>query len=315
VDGLPLPLRGPLDQQDGLLSRAQLVDLGFGDHDLRRWRRRRLLVPVHPGVYVDHTGTLTWHQRAWAAVLSVSPAALFGCCALTGDPGPGWREHDDAGPLHVVVESHRRIAAPPHVAAHRVTGLDHRVQWLRSPPRMRVEEAVVDAASRAADDLAAIQVVAAAVGSRSTTAARLLEALSRRGRVARRTFLEGVLRDVGEGACSVLEVAYLRDVERAHGLPRGRRQAPRGDRPGLRDVLYVAEAVAVELDGRLDHAGTRERDADLERDLAALAEGLTTARVGWSQAARHPCRTARAIAVLLRRHGWVGEIHPCPRCS
>ena len=315
MDELPLRLRDLLAQQDGVLSRAQLVDLGLGDHDLRRWRRQRLLVPVHPGVYVDHTGVLTWHQRAWAAVLSVSPAALFGCCALRAIHGPGWREHDDAGPLHVAVESHRRIATPAHVESHRVTGLDDRVQWLRSPPRMRVEEAVIDAASRATDDLAAIQVMAAAVGSRSTTATRLLDALSQRVRVARRTFLEGMLRDVGEGACSVLEVAYLRDVERAHGLPRGRRQAPRGDRPGLRDVLYVAQGVAVELDGRLDHAGARGRDADLERYLAALAEGLTTARVGWSQAARHPCPTARAVAALLRRHGWVGEIHPCPRCS
>jgi len=314
VQHLPLAVRAVLDGQGGVISRRQTAALTFDDHDLRRWRRQRLLVAVHPGVYVDHTGAVTWHQRSWAAVLAAAPSALFGCCALRAIHGPGWRAHDDAGPLHVAVATHRRVTAPGGVQVHRVGELDDRVQWHRSPPRMRVEEALVDAASGARDDLAAVHVLAGAVGARTTTAPRVLAALCTRSRVPRRAFLTGVLDDVGRGACSVLEVAYLRDVERAHGLPDGRRQAPRPDRPGLRDVLYADQGVVVELDGRMDHTALPERDADLERDLAGLARGLTTARIGWTQTARNPCRTAHAVAELLQSRGWTGRPRRCPRC-
>ena len=44
--------------------------------------RRREWARVHPGVYVAHTGPLSWPQRAWSAVLLVAPAALSGSSAL-----------------------------------------------------------------------------------------------------------------------------------------------------------------------------------------------------------------------------------------
>src|SRR5690242_3020954 len=65
-----------LDQQAGVVARRQLVDLGATKADLRRWLRRREVVAVHPGVYVNHTGPLTWNNRAWSAVLLHWPAAL-----------------------------------------------------------------------------------------------------------------------------------------------------------------------------------------------------------------------------------------------
>ena len=46
------------------------------DADIARMLRRRDLVTVLPGVYVNHTGAQTWEQRAWAAVLYFWPAAL-----------------------------------------------------------------------------------------------------------------------------------------------------------------------------------------------------------------------------------------------
>ena len=64
-----------LARQDGVVSRQQLLSLGAARHDVERWLRRRDLTRVHPGVYVDHTGPLGWHQRAWAACLLHPPAA------------------------------------------------------------------------------------------------------------------------------------------------------------------------------------------------------------------------------------------------
>ena len=79
-------------------------------------------------------------------------------------------------------------------------------------------------------------------------------------------------------------------------------------------MLYVEQRTVVELDGRLDHTRLVDRDADLDRDLQALTDGLVTARVGWGQAVRRACRTARAVGNLLQARGWTGEPTACHRC-
>ena len=55
--------------QNGVVSRAQVLACGEREHDIRRRLRRREWSVVLPGVYVDHTGPLTWEQRASAGVL------------------------------------------------------------------------------------------------------------------------------------------------------------------------------------------------------------------------------------------------------
>lgn len=138
---------------------------------------------VHQGVYVDHTGPLTWLQRAWAAVLLAWPAALSHGSAVRAADGPGRRGHD-AETIHVAVSAERRVTPAAGVEVHRVTGLEDRVLWNTSPPRMRIEEAVVDLAAEARSELDALALVADAVQSRRTTAARLLATLEDRSRGA-----------------------------------------------------------------------------------------------------------------------------------
>ena len=53
-----------LSQQSGVVSRRQLLRAGLTDNDIARLLRRRELARVHSGVYVDHTGPLSWLQRA-----------------------------------------------------------------------------------------------------------------------------------------------------------------------------------------------------------------------------------------------------------
>ncbi len=161
--------------------------------------RRRELSPLHPGTFVDHAGTPTWLQRAWAGVLYASPAVLCDESAL------------------------RVVKSQPGLLVHRTAHLDERALWQLGPPRVRYEEAILDLAARARSDLDAVGVVTEACGSRCTTAMRLLESLARRVRLPRRRFVQAVLTDVHSGACSVLEHAYLQRVERAHGLPRALR--------------------------------------------------------------------------------------------
>lgn len=185
-------------------------------------------------------------------------------------------------------------------------------------PRARVEEATLDVASLAGDDFAAYAVLARAISSRQTTPSRLREALAGRSRIARRAFLLAALDDLVAGACSVIERAYLSDVERAHGLPTAGRQVVGSSRgPVYRDVLYHRFGVCLELDGRADHTDPVARDRDIDRDLDAVAnqQARTTVRIGWGQAVGRPCRTARRVGRVLQHHGWDGEPHPCARCA
>jgi hypothetical protein len=305
-----------LREQSGVVSRRQALGAGLGDHDIRRLLRTRQWAPVHDGVYVDHTGPLLWLQRAWAAVQLAWPAALCHDSALRAADGPGKRERDDAGPIHVAVDRDRAFVAPPGIVPHRLADLGLKAQWNLSPPRLRIEQAVLDVAAEAADDFRAIAVLAAAVQSRRTTADRVLHALHGRSRIARRPFLIGVLRDIEEGSCSVLEHGYLTRVERPHGLALPDRQVAASSRgPIYRDVEYRRHGLVLELDGRLFHASTEARDRDLDRDLDAAVDGRDTVRLGWGQVFGRSCWTAVRVASLLQMRGWEGEMAPCPLCA
>ncbi|WP_148615571.1 type IV toxin-antitoxin system AbiEi family antitoxin domain-containing protein [Nocardioides rubriscoriae] len=303
-----------LERQSGVVSRAQLLDHGVAATTIRRRIRRRELVMRVPGVYVNHTGDLSWRQRAWVAVLALEPAALCHRSALRADDGPGRVPVDEV--IHVAVDRTRSPAAPPGVRLHHLARLDDKVRWSASPPRVRAEHAVLDVASEAADDLAAIAALADAVQARRTTAARLATTLATRERIARRAFLDGVLADVAAGTCSVLEHGYLTRVERPHGLPVAKRQVADSSRgPLYRDVEYAPARLRVELDGRLFHDNAQARDLDLDRDLDSALDGHLTVRLGWGQVHGRPCTTARKVGTLLQQRGWEGRPIPCPHCA
>lgn len=306
-----------LREQAGVISRRQALGLGMSEVQLRRTLRRREWVLVHPGVYVDHTGPLAWLQRAWAAVLFAWPAALYLDSSLRAHEGPGRRVRDEAV-IHVAVDRGRRLIAPPEVRVHHLGGLDPRVLWNLSPPRLRYEDSVLMVAAERSVDLDVIAVLADACGGRRTTAARLLGALDDRLRLPRRAWITAILRDVDDGTCSVLEHGYLTKVERTHGLPRGRRQAPAHGavRPQFRDVLHEEYGLVIELDGRLFHTAVGDRDRDLERDLdAAVDRTEETLRLGYGQVFERACSTAVKIGRVLQRRGWAGAPTRCPSCS
>lgn len=298
-------------RQDGVVSRAQLVAAGAVDHDVRRWVRRRLLVPVHRGVFVNHTGELSWSQRAWAAVLATTPSALDGWSALRAS-GLKVERPDDV--VHVAVAASRRVRAPEGVVLRRVHDLEQRVRWSASPPRLRLEEAVLHVAATAADDLTAVGILTDAVQARHTTATRLRSVLDGRERWPRRAVLTDVLVGLEQGTHSVLEHAYLRRVEQAHGLPRGVRQGTLPGNGDAYDVLYEGPRVVVELDGRSYHSLARDRYRDLERDARVVRAGYLPLRLGWLQLLGTPCETARRIGEVFRSRGWVGDVRPCARC-
>jgi very-short-patch-repair endonuclease len=173
-----------------------------------------------------------------------------------------------------------------------------------------LEDTVLDLCGQtSAEDV--VHLLTRAVQRHRTSPQLLLRRLRQRSRSGNRELITAVLAEVAVGAQSPLELRYLRDVEKAHGLPRGRRQAPRG--PYLRDVLYEEYALLAELDGRPGHEGTG-RFRDMTRDNFALLAGEATLRLGWPDVAGDPCGVARLVARVLQQRGWTGEIVRCHRC-
>jgi hypothetical protein len=301
-------------EQSGVVARRQVLAAGIGDSFIDKRLRRKDWARVHNGVYVNHTGPLTWMQRAWAALLFYWPAALSHESALKIS-GVRTDPKDDAL-IHVAVAQERRVHKQDGIRLHRVSRLPTYVQPNRSPARIRLEHSLLDVASAATGNDRAIALLGDACQQRLTTPARLVEALRVRPRLPRRQFLLEVLDDVANGVYSVLEHRYLTHVERPHGLPTARRQrrVRQGRTVAYRDVEYLALRTVVELDGRLGHEETLDRWNDLDRDIDSAVEGDLTLRVGWRHA-EDPCRTATAVGRALQARGWAGRPRPCsPTC-
>jgi hypothetical protein len=306
-------------QQDGLVTRGQVLARGLGDGFIDTRLRRKDWRRVHRGVFIDHTGPLTWRQELWAALLFYGEAdGRAAACDRSALVLCGISAPAAGSVVHVAVDRDRRVHRLPGVRLHRMTSFEEHVHPQRRPARLRLEVAVLQAAASARDEAAAIAVLADACQKRRTTPPRLVGVLDALPCLRRRAFMVSVLRDVAEGAHSVLEHRYLTSVERAHGLPRARRQRRGSDgRSGSawRDCLYLGGLLVVELDGRLGHEWTEDRWADFDRDIEAAAGGALTLRLGWRQVL-DPCRVAAALVRVLRRLGWDGEPHRCsPTCG
>ncbi len=149
---------------------------------------------------------------------------------------------------------------------------------------------------------------------RITTPQRLAAAMQNRARQRNRALIASVLGEVATGAESPLELRYLKDVERAHRLPVGRRQHRRLGLPCCSDVGYDEFQVLVELDGRIGHDGTgRFRDLDRDNRFASLS--WLTLRYGWHDVVHRPCQIAFQVADVLISRGWSGLPSRCRRCA
>lgn len=306
-----------LGAQDGVIARHQVLAGGGTDSDIERMLRRKDWATVHPGVYVHHTGEPTDAQLAWAAVLYHWPAALAGASALQAHRlrGPRTLRSTDAV-VCVAIDASRSVGRRPGIRVRRLIRLADRAQMHLSPPRVRLEDALLDVASAARDESSAVAVLADACQEHRTTPRRLADALARHPRLRHRRLLREILEDVACGAFSVLERRYLVRVERPHGLPTAKRQRKvrAGKGVGYRDVEYLALRTIIELDGRLGHEWTEDRWDDLDRDVAAAQGDVLTVRIGWRQVL-DPCRLAAAVWRVLLARGSTGIPRGCtPSC-
>ncbi|MGH3352950.1 MAG: hypothetical protein ACRDPS_19975 [Nocardioides sp.] len=299
--------------QDGILTHAQLTAAGVTRADLARMQRRMELRRVQPRVYVDHTGPLSWHQRAWAAVLYAAPAYLCGPSAEPPRSEQLARPGFIPDPIHVAIDQTRRVNAQSGIVIHRLTNLETHA-YGGTPPRLRLEDNALALAHEARTEIDAVASLAQVAGRSYVTPGSLRAALGRFPSLRRRAWIAKIIDDLESGTHSVLEHGYLVKVERAHGLPSADRQVQRTTPSGsqFRDVAYEAYGLVVELDGALGHDTWRDQARDADRALDDLAAtGAVTARLRWHQVFDGPCRTALSLARILKARGWMGYPEPC----
>jgi hypothetical protein len=298
-----------IDRQCGVVTRAQALAAGMTPDAVRSRLRSGRWQVLHRAVYLTFSGPVPRAAQRWAAVLRAGKGAALSHHTAAELVGLG---DGPSHAVHVSVPAARRVTPVSGVVLHRSRELHTARHPSRLPPQTRVEETVVDLAQGCAALEDAIGWVAKACGRRLTRPERILAVLARRRSARWRAELTAILQDVADGAHSALEVRYLRDVERAHGLPPASRQhvVVTAGGKSYDDVRYREYGVVVELDGRMAHpADARWRD--MRRDNAAAVDGRAVLRYGWTDVACRPCAVAEQVAGVLRAAGWRGVVRRC----
>ena len=259
-----MPLHDIAERQDGVATRAQLRDLGYDREAVRSQLAARRWQAFGPRVVVLHNGPLTPRQQRWRAVLSQHHAALAGPTAAAEHGLSGFSD-DGADMVHVLVPHGSRVASIPGVKLHfsrRFSEVD--IAPGRSIPTVRIDRALIDAASWTLAPRKACGLLAASVQQRLTTAARLRTELRLSPRARHRALLTLVLGDIEGGADSFAEIDFGRLARRA-GLGPPRRQVFRLDRAGRRRWLDADfGSFSAEVDGAVHLRPLRYWD-DMER--------------------------------------------------
>jgi very-short-patch-repair endonuclease len=271
-----------------------------------RWVAAGRLVRPLPGVLALPGAAGTWRGRAEAAVLW-SGGQLTGRTALTlwdvlGNPGAH---------THVAVGRRRHVAPVPEwLRVHRVDVPEYSVA--QGLPVVTTRRALVDAWGEAhgrRGSPAAVRVareaVVGAVRRREVTVAGIRRELARHPVLPGRRALAELLGLVGGGSHSEFEIWGLTHLFDLPGLPVVQRQFRLATSIGTvhLDGALEEARLGLELDGAAYHRAPDDRERDLRRDAAVLAEGWATIRISHRRGHAEPeaCRTEITTAFWARR--------------
>lgn len=300
-----------------VISRQQALARGITPSMIRhrlstgRWQR------IFTGVYATHSGEISWQHKARAATLARGPGAVVSLhCALHL-----WGLHGRQPQILTLAEpdAMHRHGRLPGVRTRRrrrlTTGVRHQV------PVTSLAQTIVDVLAlpgTCLDD--ALALLTRAVSTGRITVPMLRAELRHHPHHPRKAALEEVLAAAEGGLGSVAEARYVRDVERAHGLPSMDRQAPMDDtravadgRARRLDFKDPRRGLGLEIDGDFFHS-VRQRQ-DRGRDREAAGQGEVTIRAGWVEVVVNPCELAADVAAAQRARGWTGQPRACgPAC-
>lgn len=290
------------DEQHGVVSRRQLAAIGVGRRAIEGRLTRRLLVPLHRGVYAFGHRRLTIEGRWLAAVLAAGPGAVL--------------SHRDAAALHGMRK------APESKKVSVTTAADARgtaALWvygrrtLTPEDRAVVRGVPVTSPARTLVDLAPMLTpaqLAATLGETDRRGLLDVEAVERalrrtksrhgQGHARLRAALDAHRRHGAVLLRSELEERFL-DLVIAADLPLPRLNAPL---QGFEvDALWPAERVVVELDGWTDHKERAAAARDRDKTNRLQAAGYVVLRFMHGDVVAAPSRVAATVRAVLRARG------------
>lgn len=282
-------------RQHGVVSRSQLLALGFSRHGVQHRIENGRLHPLWRGVYAAGRPQLTERGRFMAAVLACGPTALL--------------SHRSAGALWGLLRSRSpeiEIAVPssvgrrqPGIRVHRQRHLDpkaHRLVesipvtdpvWTLIDLASCIDRDRLEAAVNEADRLDLI--------NPEDLRAAIASSASRPGLGRLRTLLDRRTFTLTE---SPLERLFL-PLARKAGLPTPLTQV---ELNGFRvDFYWPRLGLVVETDGLRYHRTPSQQTRDRRRDQTHAAAGLTTLRFSTAQVRFEPDQVGSTLAAVATR--------------
>lgn len=276
-----------VESQHGVVSRRQLLDLGYSSKAIEHRLAKRLLRPLWRGVYAVGRGRLTRYGWWMAAVLACGPGALLShasAAALWGIRAQRAGDIDVSvprrrDPRHPGIRVHRRRALAQPAIRHGIPVTDPARTLIDIAPSLSERE--LEAAINEADKLDLI----------SPAALRAeIDGVSRPGAGTVRRLLDEatfVLTD------SELERLFLPIARRA-GLPTPRTQVwLHGHRV---DFHWPDRDLAVETDGARFHRTPFQQTDDRRREHALAAAEVRLLRFTHAQVRYEPRYVERILA-------------------
>ena len=280
-------------RQFGVVTRHQLLDLGWTESSIRTAVARGLMWRILPGVLVVASVPVCWEQRPMAVTLWGGPITLAShgtAATLLGLMDP------TTGPVEVTADHSLRSRAG--VVAHRTRLEPEDVSRGARVPCTSPARTLVDLCHGYGDDISeraldrALRIGCVTMNQLEGFVERAAARFVRGSATLRRHLsVRGEDQALSE---SDLEDLFGR-VMRRGGLPKGTRQAPReGVKRGRVDILYPEHNLVVELDGRKWHSGRRELKRDRHHDNLLVVSGTRVLRFDWEQ---------RVLSVMARALG------------
>lgn len=207
-----------IEEQSGVVSRAQLCAAGMPPQYGRDRVRAGAWQHLHAGVYLTHTGPTSYLARCWAALLAVDGSVLAG---VTAAYLHRIRERQPSD-VHVLVPySRQAYAILPGVVVRRTR---RPIQFEGSPPRTPLAATALDLVGQTRREDEVVGWITAA-SRRFGGLRQLREEEKNRRKLRHRELVEDLLGAGSEGLESPLEVRCDRKVLIPHGLPEFERQA------------------------------------------------------------------------------------------
>lgn len=275
-------------RQHGIVDADDCRAAGLSPQAVARRVAAGRLHPLFPGVYAVGHGSVVPEGRFLAAVRSCGPGTAL--------------SHISAAVLWEMLDERRHPARPVHVTTGRGARLRQGIclhRGLLDPGEVTERHGIpVTSPLRTLLDLAAVlpRPLLARSVNESLVQGLVSEVELRaavecaEGRRGIRT-LRAVLEVAGHTRSTLEDRLIALLVE--GGLPRPETNVRVG--PYEVDVLYRAQRVIVEADGRAFHGTPIARARDAERDAALRAWGYVVLRVTWDDVVRRSAATLRRI--------------------